>query len=77
MSLASPALAGGFFTTVPPGKPFEILIFLKNFLPVLQHRTSFLKDLEAFSLKYDSTPLSQSLWGGRSLTSVAKEKEMG
>ena len=24
VSLASPALAGGFFTTVPPGKPFEI-----------------------------------------------------
>ena len=24
MSLTSPALAGGFFTTVPPGKPHEI-----------------------------------------------------
>ena len=24
MSLASPALAGGFFTTVPPGKPIYI-----------------------------------------------------
>ena len=24
-SLASPALAGGFFTTVPPGKPMDIL----------------------------------------------------
>ena len=25
-SLASPALAGGFFTTVPPGKPADMLI---------------------------------------------------
>ena len=24
VSLVSPALAGGFFTTVPPGKPFEV-----------------------------------------------------
>ena len=25
MSLASPALAGGFFTTVPPGKPINLI----------------------------------------------------
>ena len=49
----------------------------KNFLPLWQPKASFLKDLEAFSLKCDSTPVSQSLWGGRSLTSVAKEKETG
>ena len=26
MSLASPALAGGFFTTAPPGKPFSRML---------------------------------------------------
>ena len=26
MSLASPALAGGFFTTVPPGKPSKVMV---------------------------------------------------
>jgi len=28
MSLASPALAGGFFTTVSPGKPVLIIILI-------------------------------------------------
>ena len=34
MSLATPALAGGFFTTVPPGKPYLLSYFrqLHNFI---------------------------------------------
>ena len=31
----SPALAGGFLTTAPPGKPY--VLFLLSFLPILFH----------------------------------------
>ena len=39
-SLASPALAGGFFTTVPPGKPLEIsyMLYFRNSLPIPIHQ---------------------------------------
>ena len=30
MSLVSPALAGGFFTTVPPGKPYECRLWYNS-----------------------------------------------
>jgi len=30
MSPASPALAGGFFTTEPPGKPFSWILLPQN-----------------------------------------------
>ena len=38
--LASPALAGGFFTTVPPGKHLEIsyMLYFRNSLPIPIHQ---------------------------------------
>ena len=30
MSLVSPVLAGGFFTTVPPGKPLDVVLASKG-----------------------------------------------
>ena len=30
MPLASPTLAGGFFTTAPPGKPVYTLLYIKQ-----------------------------------------------
>ena len=36
VSLASPALVGGFFTTVPPGKPYGILLTIYMSLKVQQ-----------------------------------------
>jgi len=38
MSLASPALAGGFFTTMPPGKPpiHVVATINTSFLPVAE-----------------------------------------
>ena len=36
-SLASPALAGGFFTTVPPGKPIHVAATINtSFLPMAE-----------------------------------------
>ena len=38
VSLVRPALAGGFFTTVPPGKPYQWIFskhLLENKLPLL------------------------------------------
>ena len=36
VSLASPALVGGFFTTVPPGKPYRILLTIYMSLKIQQ-----------------------------------------
>ena len=38
--LASPALAGGFFATVPPGKPLEIsyMLYFRNSFPIPTHQ---------------------------------------
>ena len=36
LELVSPALAGGFLTTVPPGKPYPLkFLFIYSFLAVL------------------------------------------
>ena len=40
MSLASPALAGGFFTTEPPGKPKMYFLFFETYASILAvHRS--------------------------------------
>ena len=51
----SPALAGGFFTTVPPGKPNYIVEFFKSRISVMTGRQETLK-------KYDLTFLFPSIY---------------
>ena len=51
----SPALAGGFFTAVPPGKPNYIVEFFKSRISVMTGRQETLK-------KYDLTFLFPSIY---------------
>ena len=44
MSLLSPALAGGFVTTVPLGKPIHALANCSCLCPALINRCFFFKD---------------------------------
>ena len=62
VSPASPALAGGFFTTVPPGKLFEIQTFLKTSYRFDNPRLPFSKTWKP-SLWNVIAPLSPSLCG--------------
>jgi len=38
----SPAMAGGFFTTEPPGKPLQISIFIIKSLALIENLSIFL-----------------------------------
>ena len=46
MSLASPALAGGFFTTAPPGKPFGLDSSILYDMPVSDSSLAPIRSLE-------------------------------
>ena len=52
MSLMSPALAGGFFTTEPPGKP--------NMMPVCTKSIADLKELKGSAVFQLNLPLPES-----------------
>ena len=56
MSLASPALAGGFFTTVPPGKPSRAMVWLSKF-PEFRQLNAVSSWAEVFLAAYLQQPL--------------------
>ena len=62
-SLVSPALAGGFFTTMPHRKPWEHLKFTQCYMSnILFKKKNFLRLLDLYTTLNLCTQLSICLW---------------
>ena len=67
----SPALAGRFFTTEPPGKPNQILVSeLPRHVPAVHHHVT--QDGRCLHL-----PQPQAAWRGAIMIMAAKEESLG
>ena len=64
----SPALAGGFFSTEPPGKPYFVHLLMRYFLSCLW--TLFTRISEISNLRLEPVEVSQAKSGKRQWATV-------
>ena len=57
MSLASPELAGGFSTTVPPGKPQGMSHTMQGYPRWMSHSEEFSQNMDHWRNKWQLTPV--------------------